>query len=672
MMARRTDSLGGSPLRHSKRVAWLRGLGLTALGLVLVKLSLLHVFWGDSLVERAERQLYTTLTLRAPRGNITDGEGNLLAVELNQIYLLACNPAQLKRDVLEHKDPERFPRLLRLLAPIAGVSERQLESELRAEMKREKPRRFRTLAKDITEVQARVVREARLPGVWLEQTGNRIYPQGKVAGNLLGCLNAEGWPIGGLEAGYDSLLRGVDGKEYHLRDAKGWGHAFSERPRQEPRSGMSLELGIDLRLQTIAEEELEAAVAAHNAQAGQVVLVDPRTGQIKALASYPQLDPNDLSVFTPDAARLRCVTDQYEPGSTYKLVTFAAALENGTITDLDETIPCYNGAYRVKTAVIHDSDRKGHSSLPARQVFSKSSNIGTVVIAQRMPPRDLYVMSRSFGFGQSLGVDLPGEVGGQLPRLHRWGPVEYANIAMGQGVAVTALQMVCAYGAVANDGVLVRPHVLKRAVGTERTVELEPLEIRRVLSSRNAAIVRQLMREVVEEGTGKQAAVPGVVVCGKTGTAQKIKPGGGYSHNDYIGSFVGFAEMPGGPLAGIVLIDNPVGAIYGGVVAAPAFRRIVERALLLDEKSERPLIPLQWVEESRPRPSDESPTAPAADPDAPPLLAGRSLREALEELSVYDHDLRVAGDGTLVTSQTPTPGDSLDPAKVPEWVIDVQ
>lgn len=664
MMTRR-DSLGGSPLRHSKRVTVLRSLGLCALGLVILKLAVLQAFWGERLVERAEKQLYTTVTLRAPRGNITDGEGNLLAVELSQVYLLACNPAQLKRDVLNYKAGARFPRLLDLLAPVVGCSKAELEKSLRAEMGRERPRRFMTLAKEITEVHARTVRDARLPGVWLEQTGNRIYPQGKVAGNLLGCLNAESWPIGGIESAYDSLLRGSDGKEYHLRDAKGWGHAFSERPRQETQPGMSLELGIDLRLQTIAEEELEAAVLLHNARAGQVVLLDPRTGQVKALASWPQLDPNDLSIFTPEAARLRCVTDQYEPGSTYKLITFAAALENGTITDLDEIIPCHNGAYRVKNAVIHDSDRRGHSSLKAREVFSKSSNIGSVVIAQRMPPRDLYVMSRNFGFGQSLGVDLPGEVGGQLMRLHRWGPVEYANIAMGQGVAVTALQMVAAYGCVANDGVLVRPHVLRRATGRDRSIEREPLVIRRVMSSTTAASLRQIMREVVEIGTGKQAGVPGLVVCGKTGTAQKINPGGGYSHEEYFSSFIGFAELPEGPLAGIILVDTPRGAIYGGVVAAPAFRRIMERVLLLDKKSERPLIPLQWAAQSAPEPRPEEPTAPLAA--EPPLLTGRSLRAALEALSPYNHDLRVEGAGSFVTRQVPAPGDSV--ALPAEWVI---
>lgn len=656
MMLGKRGSLGGSPLRHSKRVSVLRALGLSALGLVIIKLAVLQAFWGKNLVERAERQLYTTVTLRAPRGNITDSEGNLLAVELSQVYLLACNPAQLKRDVLNHKDQGRFPRLLTLLAPVVGCSEAELEKRLRAEMDRKRPRRFMTLAKDITEVHARAVRDARMPGVWLEQTGNRIYPQGKVAGNLLGCLNAENWAIGGIEAAYDSLLRGTDGKEYHLRDAKGWGHAFSERPRQETHSGMSLELGIDLRLQTIAEEELEAAVLQHNAKTGQVVLLDPRTGQVKALASWPQLDPNDLSLFTHEAARLRCVTDQYEPGSTYKLVTFAAALENGTITDLDEIIPCHNGAYRVKSAVIHDSNRRGYPALKAREVYSLSSNIGTVVIAQRMPPRDLYVMSRNFGFGQSLSVDLPGEVGGQLPRLQRWGPVEFANIAMGQGVAVTALQMVSAYACVANDGVLVRPHVLKRAVGSERVVEREPLVIRRVMSSQTASTLRQIMREVVETGTGKQAAVPGVVVCGKTGTAQKLNPAGGYSHEEYFSSFIGFAELSDGPLAGIILVDTPKGAIYGGVVAAPAFRKIVERVLLLDDKGDRPLIPLQWAGQPKPSQRLEEPTAPRAG--ELPLLTGRSLRAALEELSPFNRDVRVEGAGAYVTRQWPSPTDS--------------
>ena len=662
----RRVSLDGTPLRHSGRVTALRVAGLLALCAVLIKLAMLQVLWGSQLVQRAERQLYSTVTLSAPRGNISDARGALLAVELSRIYRLACNPQQIRDDVLRGKDTLKFGRMVEMLAPIAGESPTSLEARLRQETGRVHPRRYLILREDIAEVHARQVRDARLPGVWLEQTGTRIYPQGQVAGNLLGCLNAEDQPIGGLETAYDSLLRGKDGKEYHLRDAKGWGHAFSEQPRLEARPGMSLQLGIDLRLQTIAEEELEAAVLLHGAQAGQVILLDPRDGQVRALASWPQLNPNDLSVFTPEAARLRCVTDQYEPGSTFKLVTFSAALEAGVIPNLEERIPCYNGAYRVKSEIIHDSNKHGYPSLLAREVFSLSSNIGTVVISQRMAPRDLYVMARNYGFGQSLGVDLPGEVGGQLPRLQRWGPVEFANIAIGQGVAVTALQMVSAYAAVANGGVLVRPRVLLRAVGSDRLYARDPLVIRRVMRPETAATMRQLMREVVETGTGKQAGVPGLVVCGKTGTAQKLNPAGGYSHEDYFSSFIGFAELPAGPLAGIVLVDTPRGAVYGGVVAAPAFRKIMERALLLDQEGERTQSPLLWVEEA---PAVAPPAVPASPVlDGPPALAGESLRSALRRLSPYGRALRVSGDGPLVMNQSPSPGDSAGAGSA-EWVL---
>lgn len=657
-------SLDGTPLRFSGRVTALRIAGLLALAAVLLKLSALQVLWGARLVQRAERQLYTTVVLSAPRGIISDAQGQPLAVELSQVYRLACSPRQVRDEVLRARDSLRFGRLVKMLVPIAGEDSLRLAARLRAEAERARPRRYLILKEDITEVHARVVRDSRLAGVWLEQTGTRIYPQGQVAGNLLGCLNAEDLPIGGLELAYDSLLRGEDGKEYHLRDAQGWGHAFSEQPRLEPRAGMNLQLGVDLRLQTIAEEELQAAVLAHNAKAGQVILLDPRDGQIKALASWPQLDPNDLRLFTPEAARLRCVTDQYEPGSTFKLVTFSAALEAGVIPDLDERIPCHNGAYRVKSEVIHDSNKGGYPSLLAREVFSKSSNIGTVVISQRMAFRDLYVMARNYGFGQSLGVDLPGEVGGVLPRLQRWGPVESANIAMGQGVAVTALQMVCAFGSVANGGVLVRPRVLERAVGSERTYVRDPLVIRRVTRPETAATMRQLMREVVETGTGKQADIPGLFVAGKTGTAQKLNPAGGYSQSEYFSSFIGFAELPAGPLAAIVLVDTPKGQIYGGVVAAPAFRRIMERALLLGHEGERTQSPLLWVEQAEP----VAPVAAAAPAvDGPPPLAGRGLREALRTLSPYGRALRVAGAGPVVLNQQPAPGDSARESA--EWVL---
>lgn len=573
-----------SPFHHAGRITFLRLMGMAVFGLVLVKLTLVQVLWRDRLDTAFEQQLHKQRELKAPRGSITDSRGNPLAVELLHYYELELNPRQIR-------DAEA---LASRIQPASGMSRAKLDALLARELKREPRRSYLRLARQVPEPLIRPFRDELIRGLYLTRTGMRIYPQGQVAGNLLGILNHEGIPIGGLESCYDGLLAGSDGFDYVIKTAGGREHSLATRSGKAPVPGADLELFLDLRYQTIAEEELAGAVEHWQALSGQVVLLDPEEGSLLALASWPPLDPNDRAGYTTNAARIRCVSDMYEPGSTFKLVSFAALLEEGVITDLEERVPCYKGSYRVANRVIHDSEKDGYDTLSVTDVFSLSSNIGTVVLAERMERDALFVMSRNFGMGQPLGLDLPGESGGLLLPLDRWGPVEYANITMGQGVATTALQMACAFGAVANDGVLVRPRLLDRISDMEGERATERVEIRRVMSRRSARILQDLMRTTVADGTGKLADSDRVAISGKTGTAQKVQPEGGYSRTDYIASFGGFADVDGRRMAGLVILDSPRGSVYGGTVAAPVFRNIMERISCVDVDHRVPLEPIQW------------------------------------------------------------------------------
>lgn len=627
-----------SPCRCAGRIRALRWLGIVAFSAVILKLAVIQFVWRGALVERSERQLHARDPIVAPRGNIVDRNGHLLAVELSRVYRLAVDGRYMR-------DPAAVAEGL---APILGRSKADLKRKLASRSG------YQRLAEGLEEEAAERVRELNLTGVHLEQTGRRCYPQSRVAGNLLGGLNGAGVPLGGLESAYDDLLKGVDGVEYHLRTAGGRAHSASTRPRKEAQPGSDLELFLDLRLQTAAEEELAAACARWKAKAGQVVVLDPEAGEVLAMASWPGFDPNDLSDFDPASARLRCVTDMFEPGSTLKLVTFAAAIESGAIPNLDERVYCHEGKFRVSGVPIRDSNGKGYDTLSVAEIFTNSSNIGTALVAQRMERRTLYTMARSFGLGQPTGVDLPGEVSGRLTPLENWGPVEYVNIAMGQGVAVNALQVVQAYGAVATDGVLVRPRVMRSRRDRSAVHASERLEVRRVMAATTARRLQGLLLRTVEEGTGTSAAIDGVAVYGKTGTAQKVDPETGrYSRHDYISSFAGFARVEDRTLVCVALLDTPRGAVYGGTVAAPVFRAVIERALRLEEErpaAERPLI---WTEAGEPVETQPFEAASASLPE----MAGMGLRGALAALSPLGRPVRIEGSGRTVSRQRPVAGE---------------
>jgi cell division protein FtsI/penicillin-binding protein 2 len=631
-----------SPARHMGRIKALRALGFLAFVFVALRLVSIQALWGEELQALAKKNAVKVNEIVASRGFVVDRHDNLLAVEFSRTR-------DLRVDAVGLQD-EDYAKARKILAHHLGLFTSELDTLLAH------GDRNLLLRSNMEEALARQIEDAALPFVYLRRRAIRFYPQDALAGNVLGGLNSRHKPVGGLEAAWDSVLAGENGKAYYICAKNNEPYRPAHGPRKEAKPGKNLSLFLDLKLQSAAHEELADCIERYQALAGQVVVLDPKRGEVLAMVSLPSLDPNEMSQWKAENARVRSVSDIYEPGSTFKLLTFAAALESGHLTDFDEPVYCHEGNFRVHGIPIHDSNRKGYDTLTVAEIFTNSSNIGTAVLAQRMSKEELYVMARSFGLGQMLGIDLPGEVSGRLLPLSKWGPVEFVNIAMGQGVAVTPLQMACAFGAVVNDGVLVRPRLVDRVLSAQDSRSTEVLPIRRVIQSSTASRLRDLLVQTVEDGTGQAARIDGIRVGGKTGTAQKVKPEGGYSQKDYMSSFVGFAEIGQRQLVCLVVIDTPRGQFYGGTVAAPVFKKVMERALHLDHEQQIAPGPLYLTQaEPKKAQSDLALENTSVLPD----LKQMSLAKALHLLSALGQIPTLQGEGGTILDQEPRAGSAL-------------
>ncbi len=414
----------------------------------------------------------------------------------------------------------------------------------------------------------------------MSKEARRYYPNRELAAHVLGFANVDGKGIAGLELAFEDKLRGSVRAVPAIRDRRGK-VVFSQTLLDDGASlGDDLTLTIDRTIQHVAERELALAVQTAEARAGSVVVMDPRTGELLAIANYPTFNPNDPGRSSLTARRDRAVTDRFEPGSTVKPFTIGAALAAGTIRP-DQVFDCQDGAMQVAQYTIHDSERF-HDLTPA-QILAFSSNIGAAKIGATLGRRGLFRAFRRFGFGQDTGVPLPGEASGILRHYQQWYDMDAATIAFGQGLSVTTVQLATAMSAIANDGRLMEPILVKRITdGSGNMVEEHLPRVRRqVIPTRTARLVADMMTGVTGAGgTGTEAAIPGYLVAGKTGTAQKADyVHGGYAQDRWTASFVGFVPAEAPRLTVAVVIDEPIIAHYGGTVAAPAFRRIAEAAL---------------------------------------------------------------------------------------------
>ena len=516
---------------------------------------------SDYLAQRADRQHNHTVRIEPVRGTIFDRNMRPQALTV-VVYSLYANPRQMNFET-KQKAIASLPALLDLD-----------ESFLRDRLKRDKL--FVWIKRKMSFEQMQAVKRLDLDGFSFLKENKRYYTNNELAAHILGFAGMDNTGLEGLELKFDRYLKGEDGWARVLRDAH-QRDLLIDTEFIPAKDGMNLILTIDETIQFIVEAALDAAYKANHAKSASVIVMDPHTGEILALANRPTYNLNDFRHSDTASRTNRSIAHVYEPGSVFKIVAATAALEEDAFQE-DAVVFCENGEYRVGNHILHD--HHGHGNLTFAQVIEQSSNIGVTKIAQAIGPDIFYQYAKRFGFGQNTGIDLKGEVAGVLKSPSHWSKTTIGALPIGHEVTVTPLQLVCAVSAIANDGLLVKPYVVKYITDSHDQLIKEFLpEIRdRVMSPSTAARAREILKGVVKNGTGKRAAIDGVEVAGKTGTAQKVV-GGKYSHKKYFASFIGFAPADDPKVAVVVMFDEPYPNYYGGTVAAPVFREVVVNTL---------------------------------------------------------------------------------------------
>ncbi len=618
---------------------------------VLTLLSLLplciagQVVWiylgeGAELRAQGERQARSQVVLPAKRGEILDRAGRALAVNTPS-YDLALDPTVAGFSGVESSF---FGKLSRLTGEPARSIRRKVRQ--RASLK------FVRLATGLTEDQKRKITSWEVPGVILTQKFARRYNYDKTAAHLLGHVDVDGTGTAGLELQFDAFLRGQPGRRSLLRDRRGHRRIDVEGTVVEPQDGQTIVLTIDLIRQTILEEELVRGIEESGASSASAIAVDPQTGAILALANVPTYNPNRPKAYAQASQRNRAITDRMEPGSTFKLVGASAALEHGVVT-MDERVDTGNGYATFRGRPMRDTH--AHGVIPFSEVIVLSSNIGMAKTALKLKKGDLYQYARRFGFGQRTWIDLPGEVGGLLKKTNQWSGTTLTSMSIGYEVDVTPLQMVLAYAALANGGLLVQPYVVaERRDLTGKTIwradrdQARQDSVRRVFNPETAETLRPAFEGVVNEGTATKAQVEGLPIAGKTGTARKASRSGGYGAG-YRATFVGFFPADDPQVAMIVVMDSPKTSIYGGMVSAPVFKRVAERWIGTFPRIAERLAPVDALPEAQDQPVPDVTHRPAA-------VAAHQLRAAGYRVASFDDS-----SPALVARQQPEAGTPAKP-----------
>jgi cell division protein FtsI (penicillin-binding protein 3) len=537
------------------------------------RLVYLQIFRYGSFVKQAEHQQQREIPLSAKRGVIYDRAGHELAMSVLVDSAFAV-PTEVKD----------LPTAVSLITRITGEDHNVVLADCRNH------KTFCWVARKADDETIERIKSLNLQGIHFQKEPKRFYPARDLAAQVVGTVGMEDSGQSGIEHAFDDELRGRAGKMFISVDARRqW---FSDVEKQ-PEPGDSLVLTIDKNIQYIAEKELDQAIHDTQAIAGTVIVENPHTGEILALANRPTFNPNLRKQITPGALTNRAVSYVYEPGSTFKLVTISAALEE-KLTNPDEVFDCQMGSIVYNGMRIRDS--KPHGLLPVWGVLAESSDVGAIKIALRLGEDRFYKYIRAFGFGQQTGIELPGETRGLTKPVSRWSKVSIAAISMGQEIGISPLQLAGLVSTFANDGVWVAPRIVAGKVepqGAPQSVAFHPGTSRRVISSYTAAEMRSMMQKVVLEGTGRKAILEGYTAAGKTGTAQKVDPAtGAYSKTKYIGSFAGFAPMNNPQIVVAVILDSAVGLHQGGQVSAPVFRRVAQQVLeYLHTPHDLPLAP---------------------------------------------------------------------------------
>ena len=528
---------------------------LAAAFVALLAAAFLRAVWiqvvkGPEYTAMALRQHRETVVVPASRGTIFDRDGDPLAIG-KQTTTVYANPKQVTR-----------PRDLTLAAgKILGIAPAILYPLLT-----DRSRGFVYIARKVDPLKAEKLEKLGFTGVGFYSEELRFYPQGPVGSQLLGYAGLDNKGLEGVERKFEGVLSGTPGSQTIVKDPFGRALDVVETKQEVP--GRSIRLTIDDQVQANAEAVLQDTVRRWGARAASAIVMDPYSGSILAMANAPRFNTNRFPTTRADRRRNRAVTDTYEPGSTFKLVTMAAALEDHVVNPRTSFV--LPPTIQVADRVIHDSHPRGTERLTVKQIIEQSSNVGTVTVAERLGGGRLAAWVDRFGFGKQTGIDFPGESPGFALPYDQWSGSTIGTVPIGHGIAVTPLQMARAYSVIANGGLLVKPRLVERVNGHTVAVARK----RRIVSRTVSQQILSMLRGVVVEGTGVEAQIPGYTVAGKTGTAAKIDPDGTYSTSRYVASFVGLVPASRPRLVVMVMVDEPHGDFYGGVVAAPAFRDI--------------------------------------------------------------------------------------------------
>lgn len=600
-----------------------------------IRLAYVQLWIGGELAQKAEDLWRRNIPFAAKRGEIWDRSGVRLTYNVSSPSIMAI-PAQVK-------DARATA------AELARVLQMNEEDIYKSLTKRESSVYIRPGGRKITEEKAAEVRNLKLPGIEVAEDNKRYYPFGSFASHILGFTGIDNQGLTGVEASYNSELRGINGSVSYLSDAAGREMPNTSEQYQPPKDGLNLQLTIDKNIQSYLERELDQAMVQHQAKNAIGIAMDPNTGEILAMSARPTYDPTNFREYPSEVYNRNLpIWMTYEPGSTFKIITLAAALEEKKV-DLKRDSFFDPGFIEVGGARLRCWKKGGHGSQTFLQVVENSCNPGFVALGQRLGKESLFDYIRKFGFGQKTGIDLGGEENGIMFKLSRVGPVELATTAFGQGVSVTPIQQITAVSAAVNGGKLFEPHVAKAWYNPEtgeKVKSVEPKLVRQVISESTSKQVREALESVVAKGTGRPAFIDGYRVGGKTGTAQKVI-GGRYSPDEHIVSFIGFAPADDPKIVVYVAVDDPAGIQFGGLVAAPIVKNVMSDALRY--------MGVEPRKDQLEREYRYGETRLVEVPD----LVGHTVSDIYEDMNM-NFRLEKFGSGDEVISQAPKAGDRVE------------
>jgi cell division protein FtsI (penicillin-binding protein 3) len=679
MSARRFNTSSPNPDQTSRRVLVVASIIVLWMFVIAGRLVYLQMFQHSWLRERADAQQQDTVNTIPQRGLVYDRQGRELArsIETETLYV-------------EPQKIDDIRQTARSVAPIIGQDSAKLEAKLQTAKASNK--KSILLDRKLDEDHANQIRDLKQKSLYLVKEPKRFYPNGSLAAHILGFVGLDNAGLAGVEQQFNQRIKGEGGKLFVETDGgkKRASYSSFETPSKP---GESIVLTIDQLIQFRTEQALQAAMDRTHAKSASAIVLDPHTGEVLALANVPTFDPNSVRAVAPGTLANQALQNIYEPGSTFKAVAYSAAIEKKLVKP-DDMIDCQMGSITVAGRLVHD--HKPFGTLTITEALEKSSNVAAIKLGIRVGDESMADYITRFGFGKRTGIELPGETAGLVRPLSRWLPSSIGSIAMGQEIGVTPLQMAAAYGAIANDGIRIAPHLIREIKGADgTTVYRSSPEQHRVISADTAKQLRTMLEAVTLNGTAKRAQLEGYSAAGKTGTAQKIDPATkAYSRSKFVGSFVGFAPVDNPSVVIIVVVDEPKGSYHGGDVAAPVFREIAEQILPEMEvapdtelkptpgsgyvarninpeaaarereqrevqiEEQRATLPQASTDSARPEGGEIIMAVATRNGVVMPDLQGSSVRDAMRVCAQLGLQLEARGDGRAVR-QNPSPGSEL-------------